>query len=993
MTDIATLGIEINASQADEAGAKLDNLTSKGERAENQARKTKSATDELADRMAKLKSSVDPAGVAISKVNSELAEAAALYKSGALSANEYAQAQAVLNQRAEMFAGKQTVMNARLLAGAGAARLTASETLNLSRQFADIGVTAAMGMNPLMILIQQGPQIADIMKTSGLSIRDVAIELGVFFKILKRVEVANIEAATASQAGAVAAGELATANAAVAATANAAATAEARLAAATGSAAVGAEGAALAAGQAAVANTAMGATATAAGAATTVALAPIALIIGAIVAVLALVALGFKMFAVEATKNVGDLTKELGLNEKQLDQLKKKGTDTGITMGDSFKGFFMTVKDLIVEAFGPQIEWLKKAFSTAYDWIVKGTVFTIKAIVGSFVGAFYAIKAAWKVFPSMIGDVFYSAVNLAINAINWLVKKSIDGLNFFVGKANTLLPEGWQIKEVSAPQISNVDNPYAGKAKEGIGAIKGAAQEGFNAGSSSVDSFGKRWQDNSEKAAKDRISEDAGEPGATSAGPRAKTGGGDKETEFEKQAKAAKEYAASLREETAEIGKNAVQLKMMAAERAAALAPTKELKQEIVDAALAWKEATKVQAEKEFNAEFKDRNEQAQFELSLGKMNAEQRAEAVARREIEMRQREVEKQGIVLSSVAIADETQKYIELAKAKGALELKADDAREYANQMRNIADAVKEAANAFGELFGSVGQGFADLISITTDYQQQQIDAEAAIAEARARYGAESMEAKRVEAAATANMARAELDYYGDMIGAAKRMFKEKSTGWKILEAIERAYRAYQMIAMIIEMTNTAKSIALDGTKTASSVANSGLRATADGIAAFAKTIASLPFPINLIAGAAVVAALVAMGVKMAGGGKGGSSASATDSAKMPTYSGAVDEYGAPTSSYSVLKAGQTRVSNDNGTGASAPGVAASSASGSVGNSVSIGDTHLTIQGNVDSDALPQLQQILQQHKEQTVQETRQAVNEDIAARSSRQRIGGS
>lgn len=49
-------------------------------------------------------------------------------------------------------------------------------TLNLSRQFADIGVTAAMGMNPLMILIQQGPQIADafqMAKTQGLGFTQI----------------------------------------------------------------------------------------------------------------------------------------------------------------------------------------------------------------------------------------------------------------------------------------------------------------------------------------------------------------------------------------------------------------------------------------------------------------------------------------------------------------------------------------------------------------------------------------------------------------------------------------------------------------------------------------------------------------------------------------------------------------------------------------------------------------------------------------------------
>src|SRR5207253_6475028 len=47
------------------------------------------------------------------------------------------------------------------------AKLTGNELLNLSRQFADVGVTAAMGMSPLMILVQQGPQIADVLATAS----------------------------------------------------------------------------------------------------------------------------------------------------------------------------------------------------------------------------------------------------------------------------------------------------------------------------------------------------------------------------------------------------------------------------------------------------------------------------------------------------------------------------------------------------------------------------------------------------------------------------------------------------------------------------------------------------------------------------------------------------------------------------------------------------------------------------------------------------------
>lgn len=47
-------------------------------------------------------------------------------------------------------------------------RLTAAEGLNLTRQLSDIGVTAAMGMSPFMIALQQGPQLFDIMQAAAI---------------------------------------------------------------------------------------------------------------------------------------------------------------------------------------------------------------------------------------------------------------------------------------------------------------------------------------------------------------------------------------------------------------------------------------------------------------------------------------------------------------------------------------------------------------------------------------------------------------------------------------------------------------------------------------------------------------------------------------------------------------------------------------------------------------------------------------------------------
>ena len=48
-----------------------------------------------------------------------------------------------------------------------AINFTAQDSLNASRQLSDIGVTAAMGMSPFMIAIQQGPQLLDILQNKA----------------------------------------------------------------------------------------------------------------------------------------------------------------------------------------------------------------------------------------------------------------------------------------------------------------------------------------------------------------------------------------------------------------------------------------------------------------------------------------------------------------------------------------------------------------------------------------------------------------------------------------------------------------------------------------------------------------------------------------------------------------------------------------------------------------------------------------------------------
>jgi len=111
--------------------------------------------ENMASAAERLRASIDPAYAAQSRFNKEIGDARKLVSAGAIGLDEYAaklrMEQALLDR---VTASHEDMTEAQ--------RLTAYETLNLTRNLADVGVTASMGMDPFMILVQQGPQIWDV---------------------------------------------------------------------------------------------------------------------------------------------------------------------------------------------------------------------------------------------------------------------------------------------------------------------------------------------------------------------------------------------------------------------------------------------------------------------------------------------------------------------------------------------------------------------------------------------------------------------------------------------------------------------------------------------------------------------------------------------------------------------------------------------------------------------------------------------------------------
>ncbi len=129
------------------------------------AGRTLEAADKAYDRRAQvLMETLNPAWAAQQKLNQELAEYDALAKRGKITTEQLAQAQNLAKQRYNETA---TAIERQ---GKGLSRNVVASRLNLGRQGADVFTTAAMGMNPAMIAIQQGPQILDAWSTSAIKL-------------------------------------------------------------------------------------------------------------------------------------------------------------------------------------------------------------------------------------------------------------------------------------------------------------------------------------------------------------------------------------------------------------------------------------------------------------------------------------------------------------------------------------------------------------------------------------------------------------------------------------------------------------------------------------------------------------------------------------------------------------------------------------------------------------------------------------------------------
>lgn len=257
------------------------------------------------------------------------------------------------------------------------------------------------------------------------------------------------------------------------------------------------------------------------GAAVWTALAPLLPIIAAIALAAGALAAGWGLASRSISSGIGDVTKEMGLTEDQLERLKEKNTTTTATMGDAWNGLGTTIKEMFVSVFGDQLSWVDRQWNSFLDDLTSNTGKEVDAIAGFFVGAYYVIRDTWKLLPAALGDAAYTTVRAIIGSLQFLIDRSVAGINSLREKYNTL-PD-WMRSGHVAPMLGGVQlgmpsNPNAGAMNALGGAAGSSFATGFESQRGASGRFMDTWRQNTRDSAIARVRGDAGDAGGDAEG-------------------------------------------------------------------------------------------------------------------------------------------------------------------------------------------------------------------------------------------------------------------------------------------------------------------------------------------------------------------------------------------------------------------------------------------------------------------------------------------
>lgn len=570
----------------------------------------------------------------------------------------------------------------------------------------------------------------------------------------------------------------------------------------------------------------------------------------------------FKLFQ-SSVKQTGELDRyaqSLGLTKKEMEKLGP----VGITVGDTMKGLWKTVSDGL--NLGTVFSTLKDWAVTAFEAVLTAGKYAVAILYAGWVGGFNAIRVTWAALPGVIGEAAVGAANLAISGIEYLANKAIAALNWLAEWVNPVLDRVGlaTITRIESVALPRMENSFAGSTARMGAQVRDEFASAFGDAMSMMDAFSARWRENSIAAAKARLAAKADEIRGDST-DRASSAKGPKETQAERALQAARDFAANLALETAKIGKTPIEIKRMEVAMAALKAPTDEARIAILEAGEAWEQATRAFATSEFL-----RQTVGPLEQQVALLGQSARAQALANLEAEREQ-------IVLERGVEAWERYRAARIRLMEADFAQSGQE--QFLQSLEDMVSATEAAAQNMADAFGSVGGAIGAITVEITRFASAQVAAAQRVAEAEREYGRTSFQ----YADARAAQASAEINHYGNLASAAKGFFKEGSDGYKALLAAEKVFRAFELA---IAIKNAAVKIGLMGAQTAAKVTSDTAMAASDtaragveqgnsiittgikAVEAVVNAIRSLPFPLNIAAGAITAGVIASLGVAISG-----------------------------------------------------------------------------------------------------------------------------
>lgn len=226
---------------------------------------------------------------------------------------------------------------------------------------------------------------------------------------------------------------------------------------------------------------------------------------GPLIAIMGVAFIQLKSFSDEinarARPELEAYANSLGLTAKEMKKLEEESGGLTVTMGDMWTGFWMTVKEGLAgfsDEWGTVTNWVKTAWDATMNFLYNAFV----GFYGLVVGGMRGIAKTIMNLPEVAGETAKSIANATLAAIEFMANKTIDAINWVSEKANSITSvvgiEFAQIGQVSLGRFErqgrNISDVFATE-------VTGAIREADN----TLTAFGQRWDANARRAARDRI--------------------------------------------------------------------------------------------------------------------------------------------------------------------------------------------------------------------------------------------------------------------------------------------------------------------------------------------------------------------------------------------------------------------------------------------------------------------------------------------------------